>query len=399
MRRLDDWITGWLKFQDNTEPPECFKEWVAISVIAAALQRKCVLDLGHEVFYPNLYIVLIGPPGSRKGTAMKPGRNILMEKGIRLSADATTKEALIRALRQASGSTPNLETGEVVGHASLTIYSEEMTVFLGYGNLDLMGYLNDWWDCKDIWEYDTKNVELRDHVNAVWVNGLWATTPSILHLALPNEAVGAGLTSRIIFVYAEKAGKVVPFTFLTEEARNAREYLFADLEHIYRINGEFTYTKEFIDKYTDWRFYQEANPPFDDPQLRGYLAKRPAQILKLCMVFSASRSNDMIITGEIFDRSLSTIEKVEVNMPYIFSGYGESRDARVLSQVMQTVALAGEKGVLFSALMDRFHRDADKDMMWRILRTLESMKYCRRDITDPTNPTIIYIEEESKDEG
>lgn len=393
MRELKDWITGWLKFQENTEPVEWYKEWVAISVIAATLQRKCVLDLGHEVFYPNMYVVLIGPPGARKGTAMKPGKKILMDKGIRLSANATTKEALVRALRIASGSTPNLETGEVVGHASLTIYSEEMTVFLGYNNLELMGYLNDWYDCGDTWMYDTKNVELQDYINAIWVNGLWATTPSILHTALPNEAVGAGLTSRIIFVHADGIGKVVPFPHLSEGGLIVKEQLFADLERIYILNGSFKYTREFIDKYTDWRIYQETHPPFDDPQLLGYLARRSGHILKLCMVVSASEGDSMVITDKTFARALSILERVEVRMPIVFGGYGEDRDAKVLEKVMRTVALAGDEGIIFSDLMRKFSRDASKDKMWSIIRTIESMKFCRGDRTDPVDPRIIYIEE------
>jgi len=393
MRKLDNWVAGWLEFTKNTEPVEQFREWVALSVIAAALQRKCVLDLGHEIFYTNMYVILIGPPGSRKTTAMKPGRKILTEKGIRLSANATTKEALVRALRMASGSTSNPETGETIGHASLTIYSEELTVFLGYNNLELMGYMNDWWDCGDPWEYDTKNIELRDYISAVWVNMLGATTPSILHTALPNEAVGAGLTSRIIFVYADKIGKVVPFPFLTKEAQIIREKLFSDLERIYLMKGEFTYTKNFIDKYTDWRYEQKDHPPFDDPQLLGYLAKRPAHVLKLCMILSASRSDDMVITEDIFARALSTLERAEVNMPCVFGGYGEDRDAKVLNNAMRMIALAGDQGVLFSTMITRFRRDASKDTMLRVIRTLESMKFCRRDHTDQADPRIIYTEE------
>jgi len=346
-----------------------------------------------------MYIVLVGPPGSRKGTAMKPAKRIMMQKAIKLSANATTKEALIRALRVSSESTSDALTGKTIGHASLTVYSEELTVFLGYNNLELMGYMNNWYDCEDPWEYDTKDVTLRDYIDAVWVNLLGAATPSILRLALPNEAVGAGLTSRIIFVHADGIGKTVPITYITEEAQKTREDLFADLERIYMLSGKFTYTKDFINRYIDWRVKQDANPPFSDPSLLGYNARRSAHVLKLCMIVSASESDDMVITDKVFNRSLSTLERVEVDMPRVFSEYGESRDVRVMNRVMRSVALAGETGILFSTLMDRSHRDADKDMMWRVIRTLESMKFCRRDVSDPADTRIIYVEESKEEES
>lgn len=391
MRKLDDWITGWLKFVDNTEPPICYKEWVAISVIASALQRKCSMNLGHLIVYPNLYVVLIGPPGSRKSTAMKPGRELLIQKGIRLSADATTKEALIRALRLSSTSVSSLATGETVGHASLTVFSPELTVFLGYDNLQLMTYLNDWWDCNDPWEYDTKNEELKDYISAVWVNLLGATTPEILQTALPTESIGLGFTSRVIFIHAYKMGKVVPMPFISEEAQQTRKDLFTDFEHIYLLSGEFKYTKKFIDSWFDWRYEQEKNPPFQDPKLAGYTAKRPAHILKLCMIVSASESSNMEINEHILERAGQILSRAERGMLNVFSGYGENRDARVMTEIMRTIGSAGEKGMPFSILMDKFKRDTNKDTMLGIIGTLESMKYCRRDrITDTSDPRVIY---------
>ncbi len=399
MRKLDDWITGWLEFVDNTEPPICYKEWVAISTIASALQRKCCINLGHLVLYPNMYIVLIGPPGARKSTAMEPARGILSQKGIKLSADATTKEALVRSLKLSSTSVSSLATGETVGHASLTIFSPELTVFIGYDNLQLMTYLNNWWDCQDPWEYDTKDAELRDYIPAVWVNMIGATTPEILQTALPSESIGLGFTSRVVFVHAYKKGKVVPVPFISKEAQRTREDLFADYERIYLLSGEFKYTKGFIDSWVDWRFDQEKNPPFQDPKLSGYVEKRPAHILKLCMVVSASESDSMEINERTLGRATKILSRVERNMLNVFSGYGENRDAKVMTEVMRIVGLAGEKGIPFSILMDKFKRDANKDTMLGIISTLESIKYCRRDRTDASDPRIVYTPKKEETNG
>jgi len=105
-----------------------------------------------------MYIVLVGPSGKcRKGTAMGFGMKFLREMGIKMAAESTTREALCRDLKQSNDTKVDISTGDLQLHSSLTIYSQELTVFLGYNNQALMSDLTDWYDCRDAWTYRTKN--------------------------------------------------------------------------------------------------------------------------------------------------------------------------------------------------------------------------------------------------
>ncbi len=44
-RQLDDWLSSYLDYTENTEPPKSYNTWVAISTIAAVLKRKCYIKL------------------------------------------------------------------------------------------------------------------------------------------------------------------------------------------------------------------------------------------------------------------------------------------------------------------------------------------------------------------
>ena len=102
-RKLNDWIDSYLEYTKNSEPPDLYKEWVAVSVVASILQRKCSLPWGDITFYPNMYIVLTGPSGkARKSTAMGPGMKLLRDMGVKLAAESITREALIRELKQSN---------------------------------------------------------------------------------------------------------------------------------------------------------------------------------------------------------------------------------------------------------------------------------------------------------
>ena len=103
-RIVEDWITGYQQFTENSESPDLYKEWVAVSVIASCLQRKVFLTW-DTLTYCNMFIVLVGPSGrSRKGTAMIPGLEMLQELGtINLAAESITREALNKKMSESSG--------------------------------------------------------------------------------------------------------------------------------------------------------------------------------------------------------------------------------------------------------------------------------------------------------
>jgi len=374
-RKLKDWIDAYMQYVDNTEPPDMYKEWVAISTIASVLQRKCYLDWGPMVFYPNMYVVLCGPSGkARKSTAIGPGMKMLRTLGIKLAAESVTREALIRELKNSNATQVDPEDGSMHLHASLTIVSPELTVFLGYNNSTLLSDLTDWYDCRDRWTYRTKNMGTDDIVG-VWVNLIGATTPELLQTTMPRDAIGGGLTSRIIFVYEEKKGKIVPAPFLTNEEVELKEWLISDLEKIGMLSGEFKITKKFLDKWIEWYTAQEDNPPFKDLRFSGYIERRPNHILKLCIIVSASESDMKVITDKHLDRALDILKRTEKKMPYTFSGVGKMETADVMARVMATIATQGQMS--FSSLLEIYYYDADQDTLQKILATLSAMKYCK----------------------
>ena len=353
-RKLDDWINSYIKFTENSEPPVSYQKWTAISLIASVLQRKCRLEWGPITFFPNMYIVLVGPSGRcRKGTAMGVGHNFLRKIGIPMAAEATTREALIKSLEE-SGSQDGFsvdEKGNMYDHASLSIFSPELTVFLGYNNLTLISDLTDWYDCREEWEYRTKNAGTNTIKN-VYVNLIGATTPDLVRTALPQDAVGGGLSSRMIFVSEWERSKAVAFPFLTDEDLRLHEMLQHDLEEIYTMRGSFSITEEFKKVWLKWYLHQDQNPPFkDNPKFEGYINRRGNHVLKLCMIFSASEDNELVLKSKHILRAIEELEEVEKKMPSVFFGHGTSDNADMTGRVLQTVTALGKKGLHMDQLM------------------------------------------------
>jgi hypothetical protein len=337
--------------------------------------------------YPNMYVVLVGPPGRcRKGTAMKIGESFLRELGIKVSSNSITREALIHQLKTSSDTHIDPNKG-IYLHSSLTIFSKELTVFLGYNNQQLMADLTDWFDCDDAWEYRTKNMGT-DDITGVWVNLIGATTPELLNTTLPKDAIGGGLTSRIVFVYESDKHHTELSPFLTEEEIKLQQMLLVDLEQISMMQGQFKVTPEYIDKWTSWYAATDNSPrPFDDHRFAGYFERRPTHLWKLSMIMSASRSSEMIINGRDYDRAYNLLVSTERNMPYTFSGYGKNKDAETLNRIM---TLIGTRKEISAAELQRLvYLDADTRTLSTIIETLEKMHFIRIKIQG-TETTFVY---------
>ena len=373
-RILGDWLTSYTEFAENSEPPPLFKIWSGVSAICACLQRKCWTVWDRPV-YPNMYIVLVGPSGCRKGTAMGPIMTLLVNLGIKMAAEAITREALIKVLKL-SGVTDyevTKDQTEPIMHASLTIFSQELSVFLNRNNEALLADLCDWYDCRDQWTYQTKNMGT-DIIIGVWVNIFGATTPTFLQSSLPQNAIGGGLTSRMVLVYGDKKHKSCPCPFLSPEEKELFKELFRDLEDINQLRGEFKMTKDFLNTYSNWYMKSEEKPRFKDINFAGYNDRRATHLRKLSMVMSASRGDDMILTEMDFLNALTLLERTETRMPLALSGRGLLEKSNVLEDIIR---LLSSKGTLTTSdIASRFYRDIDLDELNRMVRTMEKAGIC-----------------------
>ena len=374
-----------MDFTSNTEPPEGFRRWVALSTLASVMERKCVLNWGTEVFYPNMFIVLVGPPAARKGTAMRVGKSFLDALGIPVASDESSRQKLIKSLQE-SASVDQTEHGDMIHHSSMTIHSSELTVFLGYGSREMLSMLCKWYDCENRYTYDT-HARGKEEVPNVWVHLLGATTPGQLRAALPEDAVGSGFTSRVVFVYEEKKGKTVLKPSLSNEQIRLGELLAQDLAEIRNIVGEFVPTAEYEERYYSWYAESESKQVFLDPRLDYYVQRRPTHLFKLSMLCSASRGSSKILELEDLERAIDYLHEAEKDMPQVFSGVGANPLAAVQSRLGGLVKQMGT--VPISTIAQMLADDASATQLMEAIQSLQQQGKVRYDIV---NQRLISLE-------
>ena len=376
------WIDSFVDYTDNTEPPVSYRRWVAISAIASVMQRKCFLNWGSETFYPNMYIVLVGPPATRKGTAMRFGKAMLDSLGITVAADESSRQKLIKSFVEAGAY--GSEDDGATRHSSVTMHCTELTVFLGYQARELLSMLCKFYDCEDLFVYET-HARGKESVPNVWANLLGATTPGQLQAALPEDAVGSGFTSRVVFVYEDKKGKLVRKPTLREELGTGLEQ---KLQMIRGLTGEFSVTPGFEEVYFDWYEDSEGKQLFRDPRLDYYVQRRPTHLFKLAMICAASRgAEDMTCRAEDAKQAISLLHSVEQTMDRVFEGVGSNPFASLQQRIFRVLENRKEMPVKEVARM--FADDASHMQLSEAIQGLEQQGKVQ---VDAVKRTIKYQE-------
>jgi hypothetical protein len=337
-RQLTDWLENYMKYTQRSESPELYHLWCGLTAISTALRRKCFCDWGplRGQVYPNLFVALVGPPGGRKGTAMRPAKTFLQELDVTLGADSLgSTQALYKELIDSEDSYVD-DKGMTKKHKSVSIWAEEFQVFLSDRDQMLIPSLTDLFDCADSWKYKTLSRKTEDISNC-FITIIGAITPSLLQSKLTQDAVGGGLVSRIIFVVGQGPKHRKALQYLTEEEMDIQKKLGEDLQEIANMSGQFKLSKDFLRAYVQWyeQDYDDTGVPSD--KFLGYNHRRPLHINKVCMLVSAAESNEMIITAEHFEKALAIMQITEQEMPNAFYGLGLSSQADVYAKILSFI--------------------------------------------------------------
>jgi hypothetical protein len=358
-------IDEFMRFTENVETPSSFNLWTAISTMASVLQRKVWVSFKQfgVTFYPPLYIVLTSPPGvCRKGTIIRISEDLLRNvEGVHLLANDITREKMLRDMAKNMTKT-TMDDGEVYAHASSTCIAEEFSTLLGIKDIPMLATLTALWNCDPLYRYHTKT-QGSDTLTNIGLNVLAGTTPDWIASSLPQEALGGGFTSRIVFVCEGGSDKVAALTDPIPDLDPALAVALAhDLNHIAKnLVGEFTWSDRAGGWYSEWyREFRGEDPSVGDHRFQHYFARKPTMLWKVAMCISASESDDMVIEEHHLLAGEGILSALEPKMPIAFGGLGKSEFAGVQNRVLQYIRTSPgvtERQLWGLVMMDLKNRD------------------------------------------
>ena len=331
-RALSNWTMSYNQYTSETESPSQFHLWVGLSVLASAVRKNIWIDQGIYLLYPNMFVVLVGPPGKvGKSTSLRMGRNILEGvDDIQWSADSLTREELIRAMAKA---------GLNRSQSALTAFSTELSSLIEPSGTKMIQFLTDIYDSDTKWKYSTKHSG-RDFIENPVLNILGATTPSWIAEGLPVNVLDHGFTARVVFVYGDAPNTLQPFP--STPANNLVQDLISDLEHISLLEGPMAWGQGSKKMYSEM-YHDLASTIPDDYRVEGFHNRKKIHILKVAMLLSISESDDMVLRMQDLSVAWEMIKDVEVDMGKTFSAVGKNENAtnteRIIARIYKDVSL------------------------------------------------------------
>ena len=396
MRTFDDWITAYSEYASHTEAPPHMNYWAGVSAVAGALGRKVWFDQIYYRWFPNFYIVFVGPPDVvKKTTTMKIAVDLLKQiPGFRMGPGTTTWQALIKEFKSAEEEV-EIAPGVYETLSQLYTAAGELGNFLDPQDTLCMDRLVDLWDGSEIKKV-TKTSGSEEIENPIF-NLIGCCTPKWIEGSVPAYMVDGGLLSRIIFLYGDKRGKRValPGLSVPKNIYEVEAKLVEDLTEISNLRGDCTLTPDSIrlieDQYNKICDEQEEN--LDGAKI---LQRKQVQIIKLSMVLAASKNSvkgrSLFLTPEILEEAWEKVEYLTEQRSQVFNNIGKNKDYVRALKIISIVKKAKKISIrdLYSSVFEDFPR---KEEFKTFLASAQSANFIRTE----KNGSEVYVLPGKKD--
>ena len=379
-RILPCWIESFCDYTAGFQSPLILRRWAAISAVAAAMERKVwVRTLGSEV-YPNLYVILVAPPGTGKGMALNPIESIYQKLDhLFLAPSSVTAPALIDCLAEAKRRVIRLASiPPYLEFHSVYAISSELSVLFPEYTTEMMSYLTDIYDCRQVpFKQRRRTKEVNIKIAAPQINLFGATTPAQLGNFLPEGAWNQGFMSRVIMIYASDIIRPTLFREPPDFSKSETN-LTHDLKLISEVVGKMEWDEDAKIAMEHW--HQLGGPP--TPQhmkLTHYCSRRTVHLLKLCMVSSMARGSSLNITLDDFARAQNWLLEAEDLMPDIFKsmaiGAGDSDAIEETWQFVFKVYAREKKPILEHRLVAFLKERVPSASVMKVIEIMVRSKY------------------------
>lgn len=316
-----DWIDSFMAYTEGQPTPPRFRRWAAIGAVAAALERRVWTVTAGRPTYPNLYILLVGPPTSGKTVAIDIVYDFWREaKAFHVAPKGMTTAALVDALKEADKK--QLIGGQLIEYHSLQIAAPEFGTFIHAHDLEMLANLNDIWDSPRTYGQRRRHVNGGKPIDIIHpqLNILAGAQPGFLASVMPEEAWAMGFTSRLVMVYGQEAPLVSLFGGKPLDKMQFKT-MTQQVVQLSKAHGQFQWTPEAANEIERW--YQVRLEPIPShSKLQNYNGRRILQFLKLIMVASCARSVstelDLVIRLEDIQRAREWLLEAEAHMPDVF---------------------------------------------------------------------------------
>lgn len=333
---LPDFFELFLDYTSGTEVPTFFYRWSMIAGLGAWLARDVWITHGHQKIYPNMYVVLMGDPGTKKSTAIKRVKKLLKGAGYdTFAAEKISKEKFLLDL----GSSSEAEAGDFLDGdlwndtdvKECFIAADEFNDFFANNILEFCSTLGVLWDYDGIYENKIKNGQSVQIPNPT-ISILGGTTATTFSTTFPPEIIGQGFFSRTIAVHARPTGKRITFPKSPSDEDTAIMY-----EYLTQIKGACQGELMMTDEARDLidQIYQTWEE-LEDIRFQSYANRRLMHLLKMIIIHTMARLSPVVEARDVIYAN-TVLHHTELFMPAAYGEFGQSNNSKLTHKILQVL--------------------------------------------------------------
>lgn len=367
-RKCESWIESFTTHTANLDSPEIFRRWAAITILASVVEQKIWLKSGGGIMYPNLYVCLVGHPGTGKTRSIRAAKSYVLEiPDFHLAPTSMTAASLIDMLVESKRMMIRLPEPPLE-YNSMLIAADELGAFIHKYDDEMIAVLSAFYD-PDPYGHTRRGKDIKIKIKSPQLSILCGSTPSNLLKFIPEGAWDQGFTSRMILVFSDE--RIIGDDFDTIVTGMSQDLLY-DIKIINSIVGEFSVTEDYRNLVNLWRAQGEQPSP-NHPKLLHYNTRRRAHLYKLSMIAAIDRSNALLLTREDFNRAIGWMHEAEAFMPDIFKAGGASADSSAMDEIYHFILMAdkNKKGVSEAKITKRASELVPTHSVMRVIEVME----------------------------
>lgn len=313
------YIESFMQASKDSESPTNYWFWAALASISAVTKRNVWIQRPTWKTYPNIYVMLVGESGLRKGPPINMAKELVQTiNNTRIISGRSSVQGIISSL----GTAYTLPDGRVMDKAYGFISASEFSSSI-VRDQDALTILTDLYDSC----YHEKYTDLlrggRVELIEPSITLLAGINPPHFEDFISPTAIAGGFVGRVLLVFESEKATINPAIRKTSFSFNfnkVTEECLLSLKEIAKVNGEMIIEEAAIQAYESW--YYEFEKYRKDKKIKdktGSVNRVGENILKTSILFSLSRSPDTSITMEDLQNamkvcltSLSSVAKTTV---------------------------------------------------------------------------------------
>jgi hypothetical protein len=378
------WIADLIEENQTVETPESWIYWSLMFCISSAAANAYTLRTlkGNLLYYPNLYIILMGESGLGKGYPVNLAKRLLQEAHItRVIAGRSSIQAIIK-----EGTTTRTEQGKaLITDSRMAVVNGELSTAI-IQDPDSLTILTDLYDrsYNPSWTNLLKG-DGAEKLKEPYITCLFGSSPAHFYDSIPQPNIEGGYIGRNLVIYEEKRSKDVDL--LDSEKESVDEDHFTNyivpkyVPHLQKIAAnkarlipDEAARRVFNTWRRDWRSTQSQ---YNDRT--GFVNRVPDHVLKVAMCLALARyeHNTMIIESDISE-AIKRVSGLIYASEKAASGGGLDPMAAQTKRVVDYLIASEENQLLRKDLLIRGYGDYDTMTLDKIIDTLMEMGWIKR---------------------